>query len=314
MSLAADAGLGVAVLTYGDSGVHLSLLDSLWEEGLDPADVLVVHNPAVADEPDPERPAGCELIRTPRNLGYAGGMNVAIGALCERGAELLLLLTHDARLHPGSLTALLAAADPGFGVIGPALVLAGTGEPFSFGGITRWNGTCAHVRKRPAEVGAGVYSCDWVDGGTMLVRRQAVERAGGLDERFWGYCEESDFCLRVQRAGFKIGVALGAVADQEPGGAKRPGPWAYLLTRNGAEYARRAVGWRGAVTIEGRAAGYAVFCLLRVLVRCVRRRPGGAREPWAIAVGTARGGLDFLRRRWGPPPPNLPGMGDLSNV
>jgi hypothetical protein len=46
----------------------------------------------------------------------------------------------------------------------------------------------------------------------------------------------------------------------------------------------------------------------------VRRRPGGPREPWLLAVGTGRGAIDFLRGRWGPPPPGLPGMGDVSNV
>jgi GT2 family glycosyltransferase len=316
MTGAGGGRLGIVVLSYGASGVYRELLDSLWAEGVEEGAVLVVHNPAAAGEPDPELPPGCELLRTDRNLGYAGGMNRGLERIAERGPELILLLTHDARLRPGALAELLGAAEraPGYGVLGPVLVLAGSGEPYSFGGITRASGTTFH-RKSPPAVGEDrVAACDWVDGGTMLVRREAAAAAGSFDERFWGYCEESDFCLRVRRAGFGVGVAVGAIAEQDPGGPKRPGAWAYLLTRNGAEYARRAVGWRGALTVEVRAAYSAALHLGRTLVRCVRKRPGGPGETWAIAVGSLRGALDFLRRRWGPPPANLPGMGDVGNA
>jgi N-acetylglucosaminyl-diphospho-decaprenol L-rhamnosyltransferase len=309
-------GLGVVVLSYGSSGVYRELLDSLWAEGVAKEDVLVVHNPAQAGEPDPELPAGCELLRTGRNLGYAGGMNRGVERISERGVELVLLLTHDARLRPGALGAMLEAAElaPGHGVLGPALVLADSGEPFSFGGVTRANGTTFHRKEAPGVGVDRIAACDWVDGGTMLVRRGAIERAGRFDERFWGYCEESDFCLRVSRAGFAVGVAVDAVAEQDPGGPKRPGAWAYLLTRNGAEYARRAAGWRGAATVEARAVWSVGLHLARSASRLVRRRPGGPGATWAVAVGTLRGALDFLRGRWGPPPANLPGMGDVGNA
>jgi len=301
------------VLTYGESGVHLELMDSLAAAGLDPERILVVHNPARPGEPDPAIPAGARLIRSERNLGYAGGMNLGLAAAPAREAELVLLLTHDARLEPGALERLLAAAaaHPEYGVLGPALVLAGTAEPFSFGGTTgRWGATEHRKALPPGEIA----ECDWIDGGTMLLRRAALERTGGFDERFWGYCEESDLCLRVRRQGFRVGVVPAAVAEQDPGGPKRPGAWAYLLTRNGAEYARRAAGTRGAVGAIGRALREICMLGARIVSRSFRPRPGGREEMWVRTVGVARGILDFLRGRWGPPPPGLPGMGDLGNA
>ena len=85
-----------------------------------PADsILVVHNPAEPGEPAPAAPPGCEVLQAERNLGYAGGMNLGIARLRERGAgpPLLLLLTHDARLREGALGALLEASrrSPGSG-------------------------------------------------------------------------------------------------------------------------------------------------------------------------------------------------------
>lgn len=302
------------MLTYGVSAVHEPLLDSLLGEGISPGQILVVHNPAVPGEPDPAVPPGCEVLRASHNLGYAGGMNLGIERGLSRECDLLLLLTHDARLRAGALSTLLAAAaaHPQFGVLGPGLVFAGTETPFSFGGRTRSNGSTTHLTEGLV-VEDGIAACDWVDGGTLLIRAQALAGTGGFDERFWSYCEEADLCLRISRAGFRVGVVPGALADQMPGGANRPGPWAYLMTRNGAAYAYRAAGLRGAAFITIRAGYEACGELARAAVRGLRLRRGSVEDPWAAAVGTLRGAADFYRGRWGPPPP-LPGAGDVSNV
>jgi glycosyltransferase involved in cell wall biosynthesis/GT2 family glycosyltransferase len=302
------------VLTYGAGGEHEPLLSSLIAAGMAPERILVVHNPSSPDEPDPPAPPGCEVLRAGHNLGYAGGMNLGIERQLERGCELLLLLTHDARLRPGALVELAETAErrPELGALGPALVHTGTDAPFSFGGIVRANGSVAHRSARP-EAEGGIAACDWIDGGTMLLRAAALERVGGFDERFWSYCEEAELCLRISRAGFRIGVLVDALADQDPGGTKRPGPWSYLLTRNGAAYAYRAVGLRGPAFVGSRALLRAALACGRASAQALGLRGGPPGEPWAEAVGTIRGLLDFLRGRWGPPP-SLPGAGDVRNL
>jgi N-acetylglucosaminyl-diphospho-decaprenol L-rhamnosyltransferase len=308
-------GLRAVVLTYGTGGQHRPLLDSLLAEGLDPDRIQLVHNPSAPGEEAPRAPEGVEAIAASYNLGYAAAMNLGIERQLEAGCELLLLLTHDARLRPGALGSLVEAAraDPGLGVVGPVLVLTGTETAYSFGGINRANGSVGHRPSEPPGSGA-VALCDWVDGGTMLIRAEALREVGGFDARFWGYTEEADLCLRIGRAGFRVGVVLAARADQDPGGPKRPGPWAYLLTRNGLAYAKRSVGVRGVLYIAARALGVIAYELFRALVRATPLRPGSPAEPWAVAVGMARGMLDFARGRWGPPPASLPGGGDIANL
>jgi len=308
------ASLRAVVLTYGGGGEHESLLASLEAEEMALANVLVVHNPAVAGEPDPVLPPACELLRASHNLGYAAAMNLGIERQLGRGCDLLLLLTHDARLRPGALARLLAAAEaePGYGLLGPALVFADGDRPFSYGGLTGANGVMTHRTDWPAGR-SEIAACDWVDGGTILFRATALQRVGRFDERFWSYCEEAELCLRLSRAGYGVGVVTAAVAEQSPGGTQRFGPWSYLMTRNGAAYAWRAAGLRGFVSSSARAVLIVVYELVRVLARGSGLRSGSAAEPWALAVGTARGLFDFYRRRWGPPP-RLPGAGDVSNV
>lgn len=312
-ALAAD-GLRVVVLTYGEGGEFRPLLDSLAREGLDLSRVMLVHNPSRPGEPAPVA-EGCETIAADHNLGYAAGMNLGIERQLREDTELLLLLTHDARFRAGALAALLAAAraEPGFGVLAPVLLRTGTEVPYSFGGISRANGSVGHVAERPVDAGA-VAACDWVDGGTMLLRADALRRVGGFDARLWGYTEEADLCLSISRAGYRVGVVLDAAADQDPGGPKRPGPWAYLTTRNGLAYARRTAGARGIAFIAARATWVIAHELSRAAARATGLRSGKASEPWAIAAGMIRGILDFARGRWGPPPRSLPGAGDMSNL
>jgi GT2 family glycosyltransferase len=308
-------GLRVVILTYGTGGQHRPLLDSLLVEGIDPERILLVHNPSAPGEAPPAPEGGCEVIASSHNLGYAAAMNLGIERQLGRDCEHLLLLTHDARLRGDALARLLAAAraDPQLGVLGPVLVLTGTETPYSFGGINRANGSVGHRPSEPPASG-GVARCDWVDGGTMLIRAEALRRVGGFDERFWGYTEEADLCLRIGRAGFGVGVVLAARADQDPGGPKRPGPWAYLLTRNQLAYAKRSVGWRGVAFIAARAVLGIAYELVRALARATPLRGGTPEEPWAVAVGMARGIADFARGRGGPPPASLPGGGDISNL
>jgi GT2 family glycosyltransferase len=312
----ANEELGVVVLAYGGGGEFRPLIDSLLGEGVAPASIVVVHNWAEAGEPAPSTVAGVEVLRTEANLGYAGGMNAGVARQLRRGVGELLVLTHDARLRPGALAALrgAAAAEPGFGIFGPALLLTGTEVPFSFGGVTNAEGANSHRKEPPGGGADGLYPCDWVDGGTMLVRREVFERVGDFDERFWGYCEEADLCLRARRAGFAVGVVTAAQADQAPGHGKRVGAWAYLTTRNGIEYAHRARGLRGLAAITLRSLLIVALNLVRTALRGARLRPGGAAEPWALAVGTWRGTVDRFRGRWGPPPPGLPGLGDMRHA
>lgn len=309
------ADLRVVVLSYGTGGQYLRLVEELAGEGIAKERILVVHNPSTPGERPPGEGGGCELLVADHNLGYAAAMNLGIERQFERDPELLLLLTHDAGLRPGALALMLgaAAADPDFAVLGPVLMLTGTDTPYSFGGIRRRDGSVGHRPQLPRGA-AGVAACDWVDGGTMLLRAAAVRQVGGFDERLWGYTEEAEFCLRVARAGFRIGVVVGAVADQDPGGPKRPGPWAYLLTRNGLAYAQKSVGGRGVAFIAGRAFLVALFELTRAIARGTGLREGSPAAPWAVARGQLLGILDYFRGRWGAPPASLPGAGDVSNL
>jgi len=72
-----------------------------------------------------------------------------------------------------------------------------------------------------------VIECDWTSGSFMLARREALESAGFLDERFFIYSEEPDLCLRIKRAGWKVyHLPAMTIVHHAGKGGLRPKMWA----------------------------------------------------------------------------------------
>lgn len=307
--------LRVVVLAHGTESPAAGVVGRLLEEGAAPSQVVVVHNRTGPSDPPLELPfPGVEVIASPRNLGYTGGMNLGIARQLESDAELILVLTHDVRVLPGTLAELaaVAARHPDHGVLGPALFDPVRGDPFSFGARMSPTGGMGHLTEIPPDAQDGIVPCDSIDGAFMLIRAQVFRDVGSFDEKLFVYAEESELCLRARRAGWRVGVVTAARGEQEVGAPRRPGAYAYLMTRNGLNLAQSAAGWRGIVGGLGRG-------LIQLAVHGRRladpRRPADhKRAAHASIVGTLRGAADYFRGRWGPPPSSLPGLGDVQGT
>jgi len=84
--------LGVVILTHGLAGVFRPLLDSLLDQGVDPNQIVLVHNPPASGEALPELGVpGVEVLEMDRNRGYAGGMNAGVRRHLDLGERGLFL-------------------------------------------------------------------------------------------------------------------------------------------------------------------------------------------------------------------------------
>lgn len=159
-----------------------------------------------------------DLMAAGRNGGFAAGNNVAIRWAMgwPEPPRIFWLLNPDTIVRPGALAALLAPLDehPGVGIVGSYLEGSdGTSQPSAFrfpsilgeieGGmrfgpvsrrLRRWD----VVRRGPVEAG----EVDWVSGASFAVRRAVFEQVGLLDEGYFMYYEEVDFCRRARAAGW----------------------------------------------------------------------------------------------------------------
>ena len=149
------------------------------------------------------------LIVNTDNFGFARANNQAIRASSGR---YVVLLNSDTIVPPGALETLVAFLDahPEAGVVGPRLLRPdGTAQPYAFGGDPTLGyllrrGINRLIFQRPLHdwTTDTVQQVDWVSGACLMVRREAIDRAGLLDESIFMYFEDNDWCLRIRQAGW----------------------------------------------------------------------------------------------------------------
>lgn len=170
-------------------------------------DILVVDNGSSDGSADAARRwANVRVIETGANLGFSRANNVGIRA--SRG-ELLLLLNSDTVVPASAIDRLMAELEghPDVAVVGPRLVDAGGRAELSFG---RMIGPLNELRQQwrargrvDALTRRRQYP-DWVSGACLLVRRADAEAVGLLDERYFMYAEDVDFCAAIRARGRRI--------------------------------------------------------------------------------------------------------------
>jgi GT2 family glycosyltransferase len=245
--------IGVVILNYGDPADTLACLSSL-ERSHDLAlDIAVVDNGPEGPSFDALRAAVGDravTLATGENLGYAGGNNIGIRHLMDRGADLLLVLNPDTLVEPdciGQLRAHLEAV-PDCGIVGPRMLLPGTPSRIWFDGgvVDRRTGATSHVHHGAAEARFApvVGDVDYVTGACMLVRRSLIEDIGPLPEQYFLYHEETDWCLRAQAAGWRTMVEQRArITHLKRSSGRLPQPYyLYYMVRSRLLFAEQCLG------------------------------------------------------------------------
>jgi GT2 family glycosyltransferase len=171
-------------------------------------EVLVVDNNSTDRSAESARRVpGVRVIQQATNVGFARANNAGIRA--STGTA-LLLLNSDTIVPPGAIDRLLAAldAEPDVAIVGPRLVDGSGHAELSFG---RMIGPLNEWRQKRAARRANVESLtrqrrypDWVSGACLLVRRSDAEAVGLLDERYFMYAEDVDFCAAVRARGRRV--------------------------------------------------------------------------------------------------------------
>jgi hypothetical protein len=299
--------LVVVVLNYRTPGMTVDCLESLEPQAhaISGTRVYVVDN--ASGDGSGEYIAGairdrgwsgwCELILSPVNGGFAAGNNLALEAAeMAGGYELALLLNSDTLLRAGAIAELIGflEAHTGVGIVGSRLEDPdGTPQASAFrfpslmssfeGGIRL--GVVSRVLSRwvvAMPVRDEAHRADWLCGASLMIRREVIDRVGLLDDGYFMYFEETDFCLAARRAGFEawyvpasrvvhlVGQASGVTSKRPAAGRakRRPGYWFDSRRR----YFVKNHGKVGAALAD--AAWIAGFALHRVRQRVMGRADG----------------------------------------
>ncbi|HTY85973.1 MAG TPA: glycosyltransferase family 2 protein [Candidatus Acidoferrum sp.] len=282
--------ISVIIVSWNAHGHLRDCLDSIRKTGGSwIREVVVVDNASSDGSPEmvarqfPE----VKLVRNKENLGFARANN--LGIKISAGAY-LALINSDVVVHPGCLKRLAAFLDtrPDVGLVGPKILgrdgllqrtcrllpgvwniicetlaldrLFSKWPLFSGREMRHWN----QDTEAEVEVLSG---CFW------LVRRSAVERVGGLDERFFFYAEDIDWCKRFNDAGWKVCFFPDAQATHFGGGSSLNVPLRYSIemVRANLAYWKKHHGTLGRITYRCLAI---VYHLVRLLPLSIMRLTG----------------------------------------
>ncbi len=218
----------IVIVNYRSAGLAIDCLRSLAPEvlGHPAARVVVVENNSGDDSADRLASAirdqgwgdWASLVLAPRNGGFAAGNNLAIApALASANPpSLVWLLNPDTIVRPGALGALVDFFErrPEVGLAGSrSESIDGTPLQSAFRFPTILSELEGGLRLGPVSrllerrvvtppVSDSEGPTDWVAGFSLMVRREVFEAVGLLDEGYFMYFEEVDFCLRAARAGW----------------------------------------------------------------------------------------------------------------
>ncbi|MBM3320128.1 MAG: glycosyltransferase [Candidatus Eisenbacteria bacterium] len=186
------------------------------------------------------------ILANEKNLGYSKGVNEGIRA--SKG-EFCLVLNPDIRARPGSLDRLLeyAIENPDVGVAGAKLLNPDGSLQYSSRSFYTWK-TILFRRTPLGKIfpNAGALrehlmldwdhrttrDVDWMLGACLLVRRSAVDDVGLMDERFFLYFEDVDWCYRMKAHGWRVVYVADAVMEHHHRRESARG----LLTRQKASH------------------------------------------------------------------------------
>lgn len=299
----------IVVLSWNGKDDTLGCLDSLSRLDYPNYGVIVVDNgstdgtPAAVNTQFPN----VHVIETGRNWGYAEGNNVGIRHALDARPDFVMLLNNDTIVDPQLLKHLMAAAQahPDAGMLGAKIYWYSEPRRVWYGG-SKWDPgvvgfhTLGDTEEPEHQEPGNAIDTDYACGCALLFRANVPSKIGLIDPRFFILWEETDWCYRARRAGYRIMIEPKAKVwhkvSQTFDGGGRGEKYVYYYSRNQLLWVEKNL--RG----EER---------LRCLVRCLRplcrqalklMRGKVPQEERAIIRARLLGAFHYVIRRFGPAP------------
>jgi len=273
--------LAVVVLSWNGAALTRDALRSLaacrvpegWQ-----ARTLVVDNGSSDGSPDMVRKEfpDVELLSLRENRRFAGGNNAGIRRALDQGADAVMLLNNDVVADPGLIEKLLAALaeQPGAGAAAPLIYFGPPSDRIWYaGGRCRpWLAHSSHrgIRERDRGRYRSIETTGYLTGCCLLATGEAWRDVGLLDERYFIYAEDADWCLRARAAGYQLlfvpTARLWHRVSASSGGATNPWKVYQRLRANLTLWGRNTRGlarltWLPALLVQ--QAAYAALLLAR---------------------------------------------------
>ncbi len=239
--------VSVITVNYDQSEVTCEFLKSFANITYKNVEIFVVDNDSPNDNPDviKERFPYINLLKTGKNLGFAGGNNVAL-PYCR--GEYVLFINNDTEVEPGFLEPLVETLrqDSNIGMVSPRVQYYHSPGIIQYAGFTKFNMITTRLfsygyGKKDNGEHTNVCESGSIFGTAMLVPLSVIKGVGMMADIFFLYYEEHDWAAHIRKAGYKIyyqGNSL--VLHKESISTGKDSPFKiYYLTRGRILFARR---------------------------------------------------------------------------
>jgi len=206
----------IVILNWNGIEDTRECLDSLSKLEYDNFKVVVVDNGSTDGSVEVlrEKYPDIEVIENRDNLGFTGGNNVGMRHAMERGAEYVWLLNNDTIVEGGALQKLVRSAESSkkVGLLNPYIYYFDDRNTLQFrGSVVDWESfSIRKLSTDKPENGSVEGSRTALWGTALLIKRRVVDTIGYLDERYFAYYEDEDYCLRAIKKGFECAVVAEA--------------------------------------------------------------------------------------------------------
>ncbi len=246
--------VAVVVLNFKVKAAVLKCINSIGKSTFSDKEIILVDN-ASGDGIGSDVGNDIQIIENEENLGYSGGNNVGVKRALDSGANFILVLNPDTTIDKNCIKNLINGMEKNkAGIGGPKIFFSNSEKIWYAGGIIDLENVIGKHRGVD-EKDQGKYDkeseTDFVSGAAIMVKREVFEKIGFFDEKYFLYYEDSDFCYRAKKAGFKIFYIPEAVVYHD--NAKTTGLGSplqdYYITRNRMIFANKFLPFRTRVAL-----------------------------------------------------------------
>jgi GT2 family glycosyltransferase len=244
--------IAVVVLHYKNLSDTLECLDSLSLQDYPSYDVVLIDNNSGDAELEGAllKYSNLFFLKSPTNLGFAGGNNLGIRLALEKGADAVLLLNNDTTIAPNLLSAFVGAAaqHPQAGAFGAKIYYYD--EPtilwHAGGDVNPLTKRCFHYGCNDSDLEGKwdqVRQIPYACGCALFVKKETIEAVGLMAPEFFLLWEEIDWCWRIRKAGYECLFIPEAkvwhkISRSFEGGNRGP-LWQYYYFRNRLLFLKR---------------------------------------------------------------------------
>lgn len=241
--------VSIITINYNQSKVTCDLLKSLRQITYSSIEVIVVDNASPTDNPSiiKEQYPEIILIESKQNLGFAGGNNLGIQ---KATGEYLLFINNDVEVEPTFLEPLVACLEqnPTVGMVSPKIHYYHHEKMIQYAGcspINPYTTRGSFIGHKEQDIGQYNQQIitNYAHGAGMLVKKEAIEKAGVMPEIYFLYYEELDWCNRIKEQNYEICYEPKSLIfhKESVSVGKQSVLKAYYMTRNRLIYIRRNV-------------------------------------------------------------------------